>query len=112
MGLCQGSHSGTGPDCGVVFGTAANANVPTRPTNSSNALSERFMFDFLLRVCQRADVALPVASATHYTQRCNILIPRRLNRASEVGRGLGAVPKSKGLGWRAVSNGVPGVFLK
>jgi hypothetical protein len=28
---------------------AAYANVPTRPTNSSNALNERFIF-FLLRV--------------------------------------------------------------
>jgi hypothetical protein len=46
-------HSGIGPDGAGVFGTAAYANVPTKPTNSSNALSERFMFYFLLRVCRR-----------------------------------------------------------
>jgi hypothetical protein len=29
------------------FGTDAYANVPTRPTNSSNALSERFIWIFI-----------------------------------------------------------------
>ncbi len=29
------------------FGTAAYANVPTRPTNSSKALSERFIWIFI-----------------------------------------------------------------
>ena len=43
-----------GPDRGGSLGTAAYANVPTKPTNSSNALSERFMVDFLLRVCRKA----------------------------------------------------------
>jgi hypothetical protein len=32
-----------GPDGAGAFGTAAYANVPTKPTNSSNALSERFI---------------------------------------------------------------------
>ncbi len=39
----QGLHSGIGPDRAGSLGRAAYANVPTRPTNSSNALSERFM---------------------------------------------------------------------
>jgi hypothetical protein len=38
-----GGHSGIGPVGAGAFGTAAYANVPTKPTNSSNALSERFM---------------------------------------------------------------------
>ena len=49
----QGLHSGIGPPGVGTLGTAAYANVPTRPTSSSNALSERFMVDFLLRVCRR-----------------------------------------------------------
>jgi hypothetical protein len=32
-----------GPPKLETLGEAAYANVPTRPTNSSNALSERFM---------------------------------------------------------------------
>ena len=48
-----GGHNGIGPEGVGTPGTAAYANVPTRPTNSSNALSERFMVDFLLRVCRR-----------------------------------------------------------
>jgi hypothetical protein len=38
-----GGHSGMGPEGVGTLGTAAYANVPTRPTNSSNALSERFI---------------------------------------------------------------------
>jgi len=38
-----GGHSGIGPPGVGTLGTVANANVPTKPTNSSNALSERFM---------------------------------------------------------------------
>jgi hypothetical protein len=38
-----GGHSGIGPDGLGFFGTAAYANVPTRPTNNNNALRERFM---------------------------------------------------------------------
>jgi hypothetical protein len=34
---------GNGPEGAGAFGTAAYANVPTRPTNRSNALSERFI---------------------------------------------------------------------
>jgi hypothetical protein len=49
-------HSGIGPEGLGTLGTAAYANVPTRPTNSSNALSERFMVVFLLRVCRRLRV--------------------------------------------------------
>jgi hypothetical protein len=45
---CLGGHSGMGPPV-RLFGAAAYANVPTKPTNSSNARSERFI-DFLLRV--------------------------------------------------------------
>jgi hypothetical protein len=44
-----GQQSGMGPSGAGAFGTAAYANVPNRPTNKSNALSERFI-DFLLRV--------------------------------------------------------------
>ena len=36
----MGGHRGIGP---LNDGAAAYANVPTRPTNSSNALSERFI---------------------------------------------------------------------
>ena len=38
-----GGQSGIGPPGVGTLGTAAYANVPTRPTNSSNALSERFI---------------------------------------------------------------------
>ena len=38
-----------GPPGVGVLGAAAYANVPTRPTNRSSALTERFI-DFLLRV--------------------------------------------------------------
>jgi len=38
-----GGHSAIGPDGAGTLGTAAYANVPTRPTNSSNALKERFI---------------------------------------------------------------------
>jgi hypothetical protein len=48
-----GGHSGIHPRV-VTLGAAAYANVPTRPTNSSNALRERFMVYFLLRVCPEA----------------------------------------------------------
>jgi hypothetical protein len=44
---------GNGPDGVGTLGTAAYANVPTRPTNSSNALSERFIIYFLLRVYRK-----------------------------------------------------------
>src|SRR5208337_1883958 len=42
-----GGHSGIGPSGAGAFGMAAYANVPTRPTNSSNALSERFIWIFI-----------------------------------------------------------------
>jgi hypothetical protein len=38
-----GGHSGIGPERTGSLGIAPYANVPTRPTNSSNALSERFI---------------------------------------------------------------------
>jgi|SRR5271165_5385421 len=38
-----GGHSGIGPPGVGTLGIAAYANVPTRPTNRSNALSERFI---------------------------------------------------------------------
>src|ERR1700733_3284527 len=40
---CLGGHSATGPDRVGLFGIAPYANVPTKPTKSSNALSERFI---------------------------------------------------------------------
>jgi hypothetical protein len=72
-------HSGMGPEGVGTLGTAAYANVPTRPTNNSNALSERFI-DFLLRVCRRLWVKLPASGVANYTQPCNFLINRRLLR--------------------------------
>jgi len=68
-----------GPEGVGTLGTAAYANVPTRPTNNSNALSERFI-DFLLRVCRRLWVKLPASGVANYTQPCNFLINRRLLR--------------------------------
>ena len=70
-----------GPEGVGTLGTAAYANVPTRPTNSSNALSERFMVDFLLRVCRRLRVKLPASGVANYTQPCNFLINMRLLEA-------------------------------
>jgi hypothetical protein len=69
-----GGHNGMGPDGAGFLGTAPYANVPTRPTNSSNALSERFMVVFLLRVCRRLRVKLPASGVGNYTQACNFLI--------------------------------------
>ena len=43
----MGEH-GIGPEGVGTLGIAAYANVPTKPTNSSNALSERFMVTFSL----------------------------------------------------------------
>jgi len=40
--VCKG-HSGIGPDRAGPVGIDAYANVPTKPTNNSNALSERFI---------------------------------------------------------------------
>ena len=59
-----GGHSGTGPPGVGVLGMAAYAKVPTRPTNSSNALSERFI-GLLLRVW-RTQIKLR-ARRRHYT---------------------------------------------
>lgn len=43
-----GGHRGMGPPSGAgTLGMEAYAKVPTKPTNNSNALSERFMV-FLL----------------------------------------------------------------
>ena len=67
-----------GPDGAGLLGIAPYASVPTRPTNSSNALSERFMVVFLLRVCRRQRVKLPASGVGNYTQPCNFLINRRL----------------------------------
>jgi hypothetical protein len=49
--LVPQGHRGIGPDRAGPVGIEAYANVPTKPTNNSNALSERFIF-FLLRVCR------------------------------------------------------------
>src|SRR5208282_2751948 len=71
---------GNGPSGVGTLGIAAYANVPTRPTNSSNALSERFMGLLLLRVCREVARKPPASGATHYTQLCNFLIHWRLVR--------------------------------
>src|SRR5260370_20412913 len=76
----HGLHSGIGPPGVGTLGTAAYANVPTRPTSSSNALSERFMVDFLLRVCRRLASNCSTFGVANYTQPCNFLINRRLLR--------------------------------
>jgi hypothetical protein len=44
-----GGHIGIGPPSGAgTLGTEAYTYVPSRPTNNSNALSERFIVFFLL----------------------------------------------------------------
>jgi hypothetical protein len=84
-----------GPEGLGTLGTAAYANVPTRPTNNSNALSERFI-DFLLRVCRRLRVKLPASGVANYTQRCNFLINRRLVRSAKQCDMLTGVPNNGG----------------
>jgi hypothetical protein len=69
----MGGHSGIGPPGVGTLGTAAYANVPTKPTNSSNALSERFIGLLLLRVCRRL-AKLPAFGVANYTHPCNFLI--------------------------------------
>lgn len=61
-----------GPPGVGTLGLAAYANVPTRPTNSSKALSERFM-DFLLRVWRTLVLGDRVFVGALYTAS-NILI--------------------------------------
>src|SRR6202521_4752467 len=63
FGFLQGSHNGIGPDRAGTLGIEAYANVPTRPTNSSNALSERFMVTFSLGSAEaKGQTAKPPAS--------------------------------------------------
>src|SRR5450755_532254 len=81
-----GGQIATGPEGVGTLGTAAYANVPTRPTNSSNALIERFMVYFLLRVCRRPRVKLLASSVTDYTQPCNFVIKGRLPEARRTTR--------------------------
>jgi hypothetical protein len=71
-----GGHTGIGPPSGAgTLGTEAYANVPTRPTNSSNALSERFIV-FLSLGTAEAYLGRHLAPAgTNYTQLCKHLIP-------------------------------------
>ena len=69
-----GGHSGIGPPSGAgTLGIEAYANVPTKPTNSSNALSERFIV-FLLGYAKsrRGDAGF---RGTNYTHVCKPLIP-------------------------------------
>jgi hypothetical protein len=84
-----------GPDGVGFLGTAAYANVPIRPTNSINALSERFMV-FLLRVCRRLRVKLPASSDGNYTQLCNFLINRRLLEGAKQCDTLTGMPNNHG----------------
>ena len=85
-----------GPEGLGTLGTAAYANVPTRPTNNSNALSERFMVDFLLRVCRRLRVKLPASGVANYTQPCNFMINRRLLRGAKQCDMPAGVPNHEG----------------
>src|SRR5271157_5493206 len=73
-----------GPSGVGTLGIAAYANVPTRPTSSSNALSERFI-GLLLRVCRVCRRLASTASLQrlNYTQPCNFLINRRLLQGHE-----------------------------
>src|ERR1700692_4417814 len=91
----QGLQSGIGPPGVGTLGIAAYANVPARPTNSSNALSERFMV-FFLRVCLRLRVKLPASGVANYTQPCNFLINRRLLRGAKQCDMLTRVPNNYG----------------
>jgi hypothetical protein len=110
FGFLQGSHNGIGPDRGISLGTAAYANVPTRPTNRSNALSERFI-DFLLRVCRRLRVKLPASSVANYTQPCNFLINRRLLRGAKQCDMPAGVPNHEGAVRQAIMTAVYADFL-
>ena len=85
-----------GPEGLGTLGTAAYASVPTRPTNSTNALSERFMVDFLLRVCRKLRVKLPAFGVANYTQPCNFLIKRRLLRGAKQCDMLTGMPNNDG----------------
>ena len=81
-----GGHSAIGPDGAGVLGIAAYANVPTKPTNSSNALSERFIV-FLLGYTE-ADWEKLASAGTHYTYPCKPLINRVLSANIGVGEHL------------------------
>ena len=62
-----GGHSGIGPPSGAgTLGTAAHANVPTRPTNRINALSERFIV-FLLGIAEMALYTATFCGGALYT---------------------------------------------
>ena len=93
---------GNGPPGVGTLGIAAYANVPTKPTKSSNALSERFMVDFLLRVLPKASEKLQACSGENYTQPCNFLINRRLLKAVERGEELTGTPKIEGIVRQAI----------
>jgi hypothetical protein len=57
-----------GPSGAGAFGMAAYANVPTRPTNSKNALSERFIQLLSLGSTESTSSA-GVIGGRDYTQR-------------------------------------------
>jgi len=82
MGQCGftvGSHSGTGPLRAGTLGRVAYANVPTRPTNSSNALSERFIVLLSLGSTRGWHESTDL-ERENYTHPCNFQINRRLRR--------------------------------
>jgi hypothetical protein len=69
-----GGHSGIGPPSGAgTLGTAAHANVPTKPTNRINALSERFIV-VLLGIAEVASNC-PPSAVPNYTQVGKFLNP-------------------------------------
>jgi len=67
-----------GPDGAGAFGTAAYANAPTIPTNSSNALNERFMFTFSLGSSRKVAGDLPPS------ERRELYTTLQLSHSSEV----------------------------
>jgi len=82
-----------GPVGAGAFGTAAYANVPTKPTNSSNALSERFIFTFSLGSAEAWD-NFQTFGVRNYTQACKFLIKKRLFRTPGGIQTQTEVPKS------------------
>jgi len=90
-GFAVGSHSGTGPLRAGTLGRVAYANVPTSPTNSSNALSERFIILLSLGSTRGWHKSTDL-ERENYTHPCNFQINRRLRRATDPRPGSARVP--------------------
>ena len=102
-----GGHNGIGPDGAGAFGTAAYANVPTRPTNSSNALSERFMFTFSLGSAEKQLGDSHLASTADYTHLATFSLHWRLRAGMEPGNSVTEAPIVGQMVRQAIVKGFP-----